>query len=264
MPLPPFSSHKGSGTDPHVVVPDGYDLRCFEEIDSTNEEALRLARGSLTRPTWIWAERQTAGRGRRGRVWISQTQNLFCTLVMPVDRPPAVTAQLSFLTALAVRRLVASYSSASAVKMKWPNDVLLEGKKISGILLEAVGGGSGQPALIAVGVGVNLMFHPNETDFPATALASVCDPPSPLCALEELMRHFDDWLGIWMTSGFGPIRRAWLSAAHGLGQEIEVRLPGRTLTGVFDTISETGELVLINSDGDKIKIAAGDVFFGNE
>ncbi len=247
-----------------MAVPDGYDLRCFEEIDSTNEEALRLARGGLTRPTWIWAERQTAGRGRRGRVWVSQTENLFCTLALPVDRPPAVAAQLSFLSALAVRRLIETHSSASTVKMKWPNDVLLEGKKVSGILLESVTGGSDRPSLVAVGVGVNLMSCPSGTDFPATALASVCDPPSPRRAMEELMRHFDDWLGIWMTRGFEPIRYAWLSAAQGLGREIEVRLPGRTLTGIFDTISETGELVLIDSDGEKTEIAAGDVFFGNE
>ncbi len=259
--LPHPSSYKGAPLGHGLDIPSGYELRAYDEIDSTNEEARRLARDGVIGPTWIWAKRQTAGRGRRGREWVSLSGNLFCTLLRPLEHDLTTAAQLSFVASLAAGSLIRSHVEASAVSLKWPNDVLLEGRKVSGILLESIRASTDTSSL-AIGIGVNLISYPTDTEFPATSLAKFVKSPKSGAALEQLMRCFDEVYGQWARDGFDPIREAWLSKAAGLGQAIDVRLPNETLSGVFDTISEIGELQLILPDGEMRKIAAGEVFFG--
>lgn len=233
--------------------PAGYRLIRHEKIDSTNSEARRLAEAGETGPVWITALHQTAGRGRRGRVWDSALGNLAATLLIRPARDNR--AQLSFAAALAVADLAAHFAPAARIAVKWPNDVLADGRKLAGILLES---GEGW---LAIGIGINLAAHPQGTEFPATSLAALgMTPPSPGHALEVLAGRFAHWYDCWMKDGFEPLRAAWLAQAGGLGGPIRARLPQEELVGVFEGIDADGAL-LLNRDGQVRAISAGEVFF---
>ena len=155
----------------HPLLPAGYELASFDEIDSTNEEARRRAQRGDRGPLWIWALKQNAGRGRRGRPWESPVGNLMCTLLLAPGVPPAQAARLSFVAALSVRDFVAEHAGTTDVRVKWPNDVLIDGRKVAGILLESSGeSGAGLLPWLAVGIGVNLVHAPDGTSFPAAAI----------------------------------------------------------------------------------------------
>jgi BirA family biotin operon repressor/biotin-[acetyl-CoA-carboxylase] ligase len=233
--------------------PRGYRKAHHAEIDSTNSEARRLADAGDAGSIWIVADRQTAGRGRRGRVWQTQPGNLATTLLL---RPQGtLVAQLSFAAALAVSDMVTTFAPDAAIAVKWPNDVLAEGRKIAGILLEA---GSGW---LGVGMGVNLAAAPEGTEFPAVALADLgVAPPSPDAALAVIANRFAHWYDVWMEAGFEPLRTAWLARAGGLGAPIRARLPHEERHGVFEGIDANGAL-LLNEQGHVRPISAGEVFF---
>lgn len=242
--------------------PSGHVLRHFEEIDSTNEEARRLAMAGVQGPVWIIADRQSAGRGRRGREWRSLAGNLYASLLLNPASRTGQCAQLSFVAALAVGDLVARGAPDAEIKLKWPNDVLADGRKIAGILLEASGTGTGSPDWLVIGFGINLVWSPNDAEFPATSLVSVgMRPPGPRDALSLLAVSWTQWYRLWETRGFAPVRNAWLSRAAGLGEKIRARLPQEEATGVFEGIDETGALLLRESTGNLRTIAAGDVYF---
>lgn len=242
--------------------PAGYRLLELDEIDSTNEEARRRALAGEAGPLWIKAARQSAGRGRRGRVWIAPPGNLSATLLIRPNRPALECAQLSFAAALAVADMLAGHKPTGAISLKWPNDVLAGEKKIAGILLESESGPDGTAAFLAVGIGVNLAAFPDDTELPATSLrASGATPPSPDDALLDLAAAFAKWYEAWRGEGFSPVREAWLSRAHGLGKRIRVRLAGREISGVFRDIDEAGALILGLPGGVTQAISAGEVFF---
>lgn len=243
-------------------VPAGYAVASFDAIDSTNEEARRRATAGERGPTWIWAKQQTQGRGRRGREWESPEGNLMTTLLIAPGVNASEAARLSFVAALAVHDLVATYASRSVVKVKWPNDVLVDGKKVAGILLES-SGDAGVDALpwVAVGIGVNLVHAPAAAQYPATFIGAHGPAPSPAEALAALAEAWETRFRTWRVSGFAAIREAWLAVAAGLGQPIEVRLPGETLTGRFETLMPDGALSLLLPTGARRAITAGEVFF---
>ena len=228
----------------------------FPELDSTNAEALRRAASGETGPVWIRADRQSAGRGRRGRVWEGGEGNLFATLLLSPERPRADWAQLSFVAAIATADTAAHLAPKAVIAVKWPNDVLADGRKLAGILLETAGAG------LAVGIGVNLASHPEGTEFPAVSLAGLgARPPSAGYALGLLATAFAGWYEVWRGRGFEPVRDAWLARAAHLGQRIRARLPDRERAGVFEGIDAEGALLL--NEGNKTQaIAAGEVFFG--
>lgn len=234
-----------------ISWPQGYGLTRHEELDSTNSEARRLAEAGVAGPVWITADRQTAGRGRRGRAWDTASGNLAATLLLT---PPANFAQLSFVAALAVADTALEFAPHAAITVKWPNDVLADGKKLAGILLE-----SGQ-GWLAVGIGINLATYPEGTEFPATALAQFATPPSRDDALTVLAARFAYWYARWMEDGFESVRAAWLARAGGLGLPIRARLPHEERHGVFEGIDASGAL-LLNEQGVVRPIAAGEVFF---
>ena len=235
--------------------PAGYRRKDYAELDSTNEEARRLAEAGEETPLWISATRQTAGRGRRGRAWDTGDGNLAVTLLLRPQASQAVTGQLSFAAALAAAEMVQHFAPAAAVTVKWPNDVLAEGRKIAGVLLE---GGSGW---LAVGIGVNLAHHPEGTAFPATSLPQLgIAPPSCDQALGLLAARFAHWYDAWMENGFETLRTAWLERASGLGAPITARLPHETRQGLFEGIDASGALLLKERTGVRA-IAAGEVFF---
>jgi BirA family biotin operon repressor/biotin-[acetyl-CoA-carboxylase] ligase len=233
--------------------PPGIGLARLSEVDSTNEEARRRAEGGEAGPLWITAERQTAGRGRRGRAWEMMEGNLAATLLLrPKASPPA---QLSFAAALAVAETAAAFAPHAAITVKWPNDVLTEGKKLAGILLEA------GPDWLAVGIGINLAHFPDGTEFPATSLAALgMAPPAPDAALAVLAARFAHWQGVWEQDGFAPLRAAWLARAAGLGRPVRARLPHEERHGTFEGIDASGALLLQEPGGVRA-ISAGEVFF---
>ena len=235
--------------------PQGYSKKVYAELDSTNQEARRLAEAGEHGPVWIMAERQTVGRGRRGRAWISPEGNLAATLLLRPRAPQAVTGQLSFAAALAVADLAAHFAPDAAIAVKWPNDVLTNGKKLAGILLE------GGNAWLAIGIGINLAAHPEGTEFPATSLAQLgIAVPSPEEALSVLAARFAHWYDVWVQGGFGSLRMQWLARAKGVGGPIRARLPHETREGVFQGIDADGAL-LLNEGGTVRAISAGEVFF---
>jgi BirA family biotin operon repressor/biotin-[acetyl-CoA-carboxylase] ligase len=241
--------------------PAGYGLVEFDEIDSTNEEARRLAAKGERGPVWITAGCQTAGRGRRGRKWESPAGNLAATLLLNPGKPASECAQLSFVSALAASDTIAGFTPDVEIKVKWPNDVLANGRKISGILLESASQGA-DPQFLIVGIGMNLKSHPPDTEFPATSLTGMgLSAPLPRHALLELAGPFAKWYDVWRADGFSPIRDAWLARAAGLGTRIRARLTNEETVGIFEGIDETGALLLREMQDRVRAIAAGEVFF---
>ena len=242
--------------------PKGYALKTFEVIDSTNEEAKRLAAAGEPGPIWISAARQTAGRGRRGRVWESPTGNLAATLMLRPGKSATECAQLSFVAAIAASAMLSDFAPDSALRVKWPNDVLAGGAKIAGILLESASSGGEAPTWLAIGIGVNLAMHPDGTEFPATSLKALgATVPPADDALRHLAAHFAKWYEVWRGDGFAAIRDAWLARAAGLGTRIRARLANEETSGVFEGLDESGALILRESVGVVRTISAGEVFF---
>lgn len=241
-------------------------IELLAETDSTNAEARRRAEAGATGPIWIVARRQTEGRGRRGRAWSSETGNLAATFLTTTPKPPAEAAQVTFVAALAVADLLDVFSPAGLVSIKWPNDVMLSGRKVSGVLIES--GVHRTGALwLAVGIGVNLAHAPEETERPATAMAAnlrpdIAYPPSPEAAAEVLAEAFAVWMDRWETLGFGPIIDAWAARTTGLHGPCTARLGHETLSGMADGVEADGALRLRLTDGTVRRISAGDVFFG--
>ncbi|MGN6515006.1 MAG: biotin--[acetyl-CoA-carboxylase] ligase [Rhizomicrobium sp.] len=245
-----------------LAWPQGYALREWAEIDSTTEEARRRAMKGERGPVWLRADRQTAGRGRRGRSWESPAGNLAATLLIAPDKPASECAQLSFVTAIAAADAAASFAPSASIKVKWPNDILADGKKFVGILLESASGKDAAVAYLAIGVGMNIAYFPPDIGYPVTSLAALgVSVPSASEALTQLAAHFAKWYEIWMTSGFTPIQDAWLARAAGLGTRIRARLTHEETSGVFEGIDETGALILREGQGRVRTIAAGEVFF---
>lgn len=247
---------------PKPAWPQGYALKVFETIDSTNEEARRMAAAGEAGPLWLAAKRQSAGRGRRGRNWVSEPGNLAATLLLRPQRSPREAAQLSFVAALAVADTVQAFAPLADIRVKWPNDVLADGRKISGILLESASGAGGQLSWLAVGIGINLAHHPDDTERPAVSLAALGgDVPAFDDALLRLAAAWAKWYEAWSAQGFAVIRDGWLARAAGIGARIRARLPDEEATGVFEGIDETGALILREAQDRTRLIAAGEVFF---
>lgn len=238
-------------------------------LDSTNAHALRLASEtprSAHAPAWFLAHEQTSGKGRRARPWLSPRGNFYATLLLHPTEPATVVALRSFAAALALRdALVALTDMPQAFTLKWPNDVLLNGGKLAGILLESAASGPAVSHLV-IGIGVNLLAAPDATQVEAGALKPVSLYQEtglriePETLLTHLAAAYAGWEATFTTQGFGPLRSAWLSHAARLGQTISARTGTTTQTGTFDTIDATGNLILITAEG-RQSIPAAEVFF---
>jgi BirA family biotin operon repressor/biotin-[acetyl-CoA-carboxylase] ligase len=245
--------------------PAGYDRRVYPEIDSTNAEAARLA-PTLAGPTWILGLRQTAGRGRRGRAWADPPGNFAATLVMKPEGDAAAAALRSFVAALALAdALTQATGRPEGIMLKWPNDVLLNGAKVAGILLETAGQG-GVMAPLAIGIGVNLTVAPDADALESGALPPVSvlsatgaqlDPETFLDLLAPAFAAWESRLGI---HGFDPLRRAFLDRAARLDEPVSARTGTETITGTFSDIDATGALVLTTPRGRRT-VQAADIFF---
>ena len=249
------------------AMPSGYRLIWHEETGSTNDDARAAARAGDTGPLWIAAGRQSAGRGRRGRKWESRQGNLHATLLLQPDCPPEKAGELSFVAALAVLSMAESLLPSSSQKalrlsVKWPNDVLLNGRKVAGCLLES-DREHDRALWVAVGVGVNLAYAPQGTPYPATSFLQESGKNYDVMEALFLLAHgFDDLLAVWREEGgFFRILQEWQARASGIGEEIVVRLTEETLRGRFERLDDDGALCLSLASGEMRRIQAGDVFF---
>jgi BirA family transcriptional regulator, biotin operon repressor / biotin---[acetyl-CoA-carboxylase] ligase len=238
----------------------GVRLLAYDEIDSTNAEALRLKRQGERGPLWITAERQSAGRGRRGRKWVSVPGNLHASLLLTDPGPAEHWPQLSLVAALAVHDAVVELAPEIKPRMglKWPNDLLLSGAKFAGILIEGEGGE--EAGAVAIGIGVNCTAHPAEAAYPATDLAATGAHVTAAALFAALSVKVPGRLAQWNGgNGFATIRADWLARAAGLGDTLRIALPDRELVGRFEGLDNAGCLVLIAPDGAETVVAAGDV-----
>ena len=219
--------------------------------------------GSKGYPHWIMAHSQTKARGRQGRVWLSPKGAFSASLVMQPNCAPAIAAQRSFVASCALRRALKTYVDSSYLTHKWPNDVLLNGGKVAGILLESFGSGSNVKSL-AIGVGVNLGYAPKdvtEASFVPIGLADVTDQIVPAVAfLEVLAAEFVELEHKLKTAGFAEIRAEWTAHAARMGQVISARTSREVHKGSFEGIDEDGNLLLLTSGGKRV-IPAADVYF---
>jgi BirA family biotin operon repressor/biotin-[acetyl-CoA-carboxylase] ligase len=253
-------------------VAAGYKLAAFDQLGSTNAEALARAREGERGPMWFVTSEQTAGRGRRHRPWIAPRGNLASSILEVIDVSPAVAATLGFAAGLALDAALRQVSVEVSLRparsdemqfaLKWPNDMLAGQKKLAGILLEAETVTDNRLAVV-VGIGTNVVAAPEGTPYPATSLAALGVDIS----AEELFAALSDaWVefrGIWDNGrGFGEIRLKWLERAVGLGQPVSIQSGGSTVTGTFETIDAAGCMIVLTSDGKKTPISAGDVYFG--
>ena len=248
-------------------------IRTVAETGSTNADMLMLAGRGAGEGLWLRAERQTGGRGRQGRPWSSPEGNLYASTLVrlrPVD-PQAAT--LALVAAVALEEVVSAYLSPGEGRgtatsgpilgaglrrgglIKWPNDLLLDGAKLSGILLERA------DDAVVIGMGVNLAYHPTDLERPATSLSAHGATPDPADFLETLADAFERWLGIWRVEGLAPVRARWLERAHPPGTALTARLPdGSAMDGLFQGLDSEGALILRLADGSSRVIHAADIF----
>lgn len=215
---------------------------------------IALAAVGLEEGVWLRAERQTGGRGRLGRSWASPPGNLYASTLVRIrpSDPPAAT--LALVAAVALEETVSAYAPGMAL-LKWPNDVLIHGAKVSGVLLERAGNA------VVIGIGVNLAHHPTDIDRRATSLAVYNVAVTPEDFVETLAEAFARWVECWRGQGVDTIRRRWVAHAHPIGTPLNVRLPdGEAIDGLFDGLDPDGALILRLADGTRRAIHAADVF----
>jgi BirA family biotin operon repressor/biotin-[acetyl-CoA-carboxylase] ligase len=248
-------------------------LAYFDRLGSTNAEAMERARAGETGPIWFVTTEQTAGRGRRHRPWIAPRGNLASSVLEVLDVAPGVAATLGFAAGLALEQALQTLTAQTEAqrgvpltinyRLKWPNDVLANGHKLAGILLEAENIADGRLAVV-VGIGTNVIAAPTDTPYPATSLLSLGLDVSADDLFGALSDAWTEFRRIWDNGrGFAEIRRRWLERAAGLGEPVSIRSGATVIEGLFDSIDETGCLMIRTPQGRQIPIAAGDVHFGS-
>jgi BirA family biotin operon repressor/biotin-[acetyl-CoA-carboxylase] ligase len=234
------------------VLPDGWTLVALDSVGSTNDEAARLAESGAREGTFVWAKEQTGGRGRRGRRWASPVGNLYCSTILRPDCPAARVAELGFVAALAVADLVLE---GRVVRVKWPNDVLVDGGKVAGILPESSIGQEGRVEHVVLGIGINVSFAPSlpEMRYSGAILGGTVE-----AAIERLTAGLARWLAEWRRHGFETIRAGWLERAGPLGAEVDVKLGEELVRGAFAGMDREGALLLETSTGRR-RIVSGEM-----
>jgi BirA family transcriptional regulator, biotin operon repressor / biotin---[acetyl-CoA-carboxylase] ligase len=228
-----------------------FDVRHYESLGSTNDEAMRLAREGAADGTVVHADEQTAGRGRFARRWSSPPGNLYLSIVLRPDPPLSRWPEIGFIAALAVADAVEGMlPNQLRATLKWPNDVLLPDGKVAGILLEHA-----EDALI-LGVGINVLEAPPGT--PASTIVGSGGIASVDGMRGKLLTALASWFDVWQQDGFPPIRAAWLSRAHPAGTKLRLTLGDRVVEGGFSDIDEAGALI-IDTDEGRQRYTAGDV-----
>lgn len=241
-----------------AALPPGYRRIAFDRVASTNDEARRRAEGGAAEGLVVTGGIQTAGRGRQGRTWVSPAGNLHASFLLRPRVKPARAGEFGFGAAVAVAEAVERAAPGAGAKCKWPNDVLVRGSKIAGILLESRGTPETLDWLIA-GIGINLAAAPEHTAWPAASVAALGGNPSVERALETLAGRLDHWYRLWLAEGFAPLRQGWLARAHALGETIRIKRNGDEREGKFAGLDPGGALVLELAGGRRETISYGEV-----
>jgi BirA family transcriptional regulator, biotin operon repressor / biotin---[acetyl-CoA-carboxylase] ligase len=243
-----------------VQLPPFFKLISHARLASSSDEAKALASSGAAAGTLVWALEQSQGHGRQGRSWASPPGNLYASLILRPKVPAAVAAQLSFAAALAVGEACLDAAPDAAIAFKWPNDVLMSGRKLAGILLESEAKPDGGVAWLVIGIGINLVTYPVNAAYPATALSATGADVSTEAMLTVLAPRFLAWHARWDEGrGFAAVRAAWLARAHGAGEAIRVRLPREEFAGCFAGLDEDGALLVETKSGRR-RVEAGEVF----
>ena len=240
----------------------GYRLAAFDTIGSTSSEAMERGRASDAGRLWVVAKEQTAGHGRRGRLWQTPRGNLAVSLLLVLPEGGTQAATLGFAAGLAVKQAIGRCCSEDSLRLKWPNDVLIDGAKVAGILLEAVTLAAGH-SIVVIGIGINVEHAPEGVPYRATSLMLCGSDATPESLFEALSDSWVDLEDLWNDGiGFAAIRDRWLHSAAGLGAPIAVRMGESVHRGTFETIDADGRLVVRSEDGSAKTISAGEVHFG--
>lgn len=254
-----------------VAPPKGWRLIALGAVDSTQTKAHRALESADATDVWpsgglvVQATEQTGGRGRHGRRWASPPGNLYLTAAIPCPQGPRVGIEIGFVGGVALAHALDDLG-ISGVRLKWPNDVLVDGAKVAGLLPESMTDSAGRPWIL-LGMGVNVAHAPDAAQalYPATSLVACAGPtrsPSVPDLLAALLPRLADGLALWRADGFAPVRTAWLRFGHGLGEPVRVRMGRETVTGVFLGLAPDGALRLRDSaSAAERTILAGDVFF---
>ncbi len=237
-----------------------FQIRRYARLGSTNDEARRLAAGGAPAGTVVVAAEQTAGRGRQGRAWTSPPGNLYASILVRPEIPAGRLGELALLTGVAVAEtaalLLPPREAGPRVRLKWPNDVLVDGAKLAGILVEQ----EGRAAIL--GMGINVAHRPAGTPYPTTALALAGATAEVEVVLDRLLAALGAALSLWQAQGFAATRAAWMARAHPLGTMLRVRLGGPSETSVlegrFAGLDPSGALLLDTAAGQR-RIVAGEV-----
>lgn len=230
-------------------------VRHFRTIDSTNLEAHRLFEHGERGPLWLIAEEQTAGRGRLNRVWTSERGSLYSTLLLPVSAPQSAIPQIGFVVAVAVQKALSKLAPTVSFALKWPNDCLTNGAKISGILCETLA-----PNVVAIGCGINVEHAPRGLPYPAISLRQLGSPATINIVFAAYRGELSAALALWDNgAGFEAIRKEWQAHAVGIGERVAMSTGEVMVEGTYEGIAEDGALVLLKSDGKRHLFHAGDL-----
>lgn len=259
-----------------IATARGYRLNAFDEIGSTSTEATRALEAGDVGEVWFAALRQTAGRGRRGRAWETPSGNLAASLMIVPECDPGIAATLGFVAGVALNRALAATLPAGILRqgidgadgqgqriaLKWPNDLLADGKKLAGILLEANKRPDGRLAIV-IGFGVNVVSAPSGLPYPATSLSELGAGISAETIFAALAEEWVVAYELWDNgSNVADILRLWRASAAGIGAEVAVTREGDVVRGIFESIDDSGRLIVRANDNSRIAISAGDVHFG--
>jgi BirA family biotin operon repressor/biotin-[acetyl-CoA-carboxylase] ligase len=244
-------------------LPNGYRHIAFGKIDSTNNIALGYFNNADPGKLWITAERQISGKGSRGRSWESERGNLYASLLLRLDAAPDRLAMLTFVASLALYDVIARFVPANHLALKWPNDLLLDGAKVSGILLENHSASKNGTAVI-IGMGVNTASSPTEALYKSTSIKAAGISILPEVVFKHLVIEMDKWLSIWNNgNNFDAIRENWLARSVGLGEKVIAKIADSQIHGIFEDIDRNGLLILKTSDNRRQSISVADIFFSN-
>jgi len=254
-----------SGLEPETATPAGYRLERVESLPSTSDACVERARAGEPDGLAILADSQTAARGSRGRSWAVQPGNLYLSVLLrPRNTAEAAGAgQWALLAGVALIEALARFAAEPEdMRLKWPNDVLSDGAKLAGILVDAAMTGSGGAEWLVIGIGANLAAAPAIEGRRIAVLATPDGvPPSPAAVTEVFLARLEAWRAVLAREGFAPIREAWLARAHPLGTPVTIKDALRIRTGVFAGLSAQGEL-LLSAGGVVQTVSTGDVLLG--
>ena len=247
-------------------MPHAFRSIILDQVGSTNAEAFALAKAGESGPLWVMARRQTAGRGRSGRRWASEPGNLHASLLLGLNCPPTAVQQLSLLAGVAVIDAIGAAAGGSAIanlRLKWPNDVLIDGAKCAGILPESHTGTNATSLLAVIGIGINLAWHPEDLGRAATHLAAHGVALEPEAMLSHLAGAMERWLDIWDWGiGFAAIREAWRARGGPTGETLSVDTGREKISGQFVDLAEDGALIMLDSSGRERRLTYGEVSIG--